>query len=104
MPYDQEHHGGPGGDDPRHAPIELVVISTLEALGGLGKTKGLCMDCMALQTAGASLAIFALQQGVINDETGEVHTEDLQALMQAVTDVAMRYVARTVEGNKARKG
>lgn len=104
MPFDHHDHGGGGGDDPSHAPIEAVAAATLDALGILAKAKGLCLDCMALQMAGSSLALFLLQQGAINHETGDVDPGRLQAIMQAVSDVAMKYAGRTVEGYKARKG
>ena len=105
MPYDENHHGGePDHNDPRHEPIEAVAAATLEALGGLAKAKGLCLDCMALQMAGSSLALFLLQQGAINHETGDVDPDKLQSIMQGVIDVAMKHAGRTVEGYKARKG
>lgn len=104
MPFDHHDHGGGGGDDPSHAPIEVVVAATLDALGNLAKAKGLCLDCTALQIAGSSLALFLLQQGAINHETGDVDPGRLQAIMQAVSDVAMKHAAQTVEGYRARKG
>lgn len=103
MPYDHNDHGGPSGDDPQHALIGTVVLATLDALGNLAKAKGLCIDCTALQIAGSSLALFMLQQGVVNHETGEVHVGRMEALLQAVTDVALKDAANTVEGYKARK-
>lgn len=105
MPFDHHDHGGePDHNDPRHQGIEVVVAATLDALGILAKAKGLCLDCMALQMAGSSLALFLLQQGAINHETGDVDPGKLQAIMQAVSDVAMKHAGRTVEGYKARKG
>jgi hypothetical protein len=104
MPYDHEHHGGGGGDDPRHKGIEEVAAATLDALGILAKSKGLCLDCMALQMSGSSLALFALQQDAIDHKTGKVDPDKLQLVIQAVTDVAMKYAAQTVAGYKARKG
>lgn len=104
MPFDHHDHGGGGGDDPRHAPIETVVAATLDALGNLAKAKGLFLDCTAMQLAGTSLALFLLQQGAINHETGDVDPDKLQSIMQGVMDVAMKHAGRTVEGYKARKG
>ncbi len=104
MPYDHEHRGGGGGNDPRHDGIEQVVTTTLETLGMLTRKHGYCLDCMALQMAGSSLALFAIQQEAISIETGEVNQEKLQVLVQAVMDVAMEYAGKSVEGYKARKG
>ena len=103
MPYDHHHGGGPDRNDPQHEPIEVVVAATLDALGALAKAKGLCLDCTAMQLAGSSVALFMLQEGVVNHETGEVHVGRMEALMQAVMDVAMKHAAQTVEGYKARK-
>lgn len=105
MPFDNHDYGGGGGGngDDHHKGIPTVAAASLDAVGILAKSKGLCLDCMALQMASASLALFFLQQEVVNKETGEPDIDGVQSLLQVVMDFAMREIAITVEARKAGK-
>lgn len=104
MPFDHEDHGGGGGGDPRHQMIPEIARATMEAVGAAAKGRGLCLECMALQMAGSSMAVFLLQQDVADMDTHEINVALVQRLIQAITDVAMGEVKLVLDEHKARKG
>jgi len=102
MPYDHEHLGGGRPEDPRHKPIYMVALAGMDALGRVGKAQGLCMDCLALQTAGMALAVLLIQQGAVSLDTGNPEPEKVESLLQAVIDIAMKEAADTARARKER--
>ena len=104
MPFDAHVRGGGGGGDPQHKMIPEIARATMEAVGAAAKMRGLCLECMALQMAGTSMAVFLLQQDAVNMDTREINADLVQRLTQAVMDIAMSEVAIVLDEHKARKG
>lgn len=104
MPFDHDMSRDGGGGDDRHRPIRHLVQVALEALGEEGGRRKLCLDCLALNIAGGSMALFLLQQEAVDIKTGALNEDLLQRLIQRVMDVAMEEASLVLREHKARKG
>jgi hypothetical protein len=104
MPFDHDMSRGGGGGDDRHRPIRHLVQIALEALGGEGRRRKLCLDCLALNMAGGSMALFLLQQEAVDIKTGALNEDLLRRLIQKVMDVAMEEVQAVVAHDRQERG
>jgi L-rhamnose isomerase len=104
MPLDQHNHGGGGGGDRRHDLIPEIARTTIEAVGISAKKAGICMECLALQLAGASMANFLMQQNAVNMKTRDLDADLIQRLTQAIINVAMDEVGKVLDAHQRREG